>query len=95
MKKCSRAHLNVYKCFFLCCCARHGVIEGEGSGGPAELWKQGHHFFIAVDGWKPCLNYYKDSCVLLERVPLQFSLREAIKYVRIELLGLSCTSLVN
>lgn len=43
----------------------------------------------------PVLNYYKDSVVLLERVPLQFSLRETIKCVRIELLGLSCTSLVN
>lgn len=95
MKPCSRALLNIYKWFFLCCCDHCVVIEGEGSGGPAELWEQGHHFCIAVDGWESCLNYYKDSYVLLERVPLQFSLRETIKCVRTELLGLSCTSLVN
>lgn len=91
MKTRSRAHLNVYKWFFfLCCCAHCGVIRGEWSGGPAV-----GHFFIAVDGWESCLNYYRDSCMLLERVPLQFSLRETIKCVRIELLELSCTSLVN
>lgn len=89
------AHLNVYKCFFLCCCAHHGMFRGEGSGGLAELWKQGHHFLIAVDGWKSYLNSYKDNYVLLERVPLEFSLRETTKCVRIKLLRLSCTSLVN
>lgn len=81
---------------FLCAAVLTVVwSRSEGSGEPAELWKQGHHFLIAVDGWKSCLNYYKDSCVLLERVPLEFSLRETIKYLRIKLLRLSCTSLVN
>lgn len=69
-------HFSVLLCSLWC----------DGSGGPAQIRKQGHNFLISVADWKSCLNYYKDSCVLLKRVSLQFSLGETIRCLRIKLL---------